>query len=122
MSTQRAKGTRFESEVVAFLQANGFPHAERRVGHGINDKGDVTGIPGWVLEVKNTKRIDWGEFMAEAKREAANAGVRLFALVVKKRLRPVHESYAVVELHTLVELMRDAGWAPKDHDLAASLP
>lgn len=34
MSVQRAKGTRFESEIVEYLKANGFPYAERRAMRG----------------------------------------------------------------------------------------
>lgn len=52
MSKQRAKGTRGENLVVEALIRAGFVHAERRALNGINDKGDITGIPGWVFEVK----------------------------------------------------------------------
>ena len=37
MSVQRAKGTRFESEIVEYLKANGFPYAERRAMRGNRD-------------------------------------------------------------------------------------
>lgn len=52
MSKARSKGTRGENLVVEALQRAGFKYAERRALNGINDKGDITGIPGWVFEVK----------------------------------------------------------------------
>lgn len=52
MSKQRAKGTRGENLVVDALIKAGFKHAERRALNSVNDKGDITGIPGWVFEVK----------------------------------------------------------------------
>ena len=49
----KKKGTAAEVDVVGFLRANGYPHAERRALAGIQDRGDVAGIPGVVIEVKN---------------------------------------------------------------------
>ena len=45
-------GTRAESAVVRYLQANGFAHAERRSLRGALDAGDITGTPGICWEVK----------------------------------------------------------------------
>lgn len=83
MSRARAKGTAAESSVVAFLRANGFPAAERRALHGNHDKGDITGIPGIAIEVKAVARPAYGEWLREAHREAANAGVPLGVVIHK---------------------------------------
>ena len=45
-------GTAAETAVVRFLRDNGFPLAERRALHGSTDRGDITGTPGLVWEVK----------------------------------------------------------------------
>ena len=58
VSRERAKGTAWESALVKWLRANGFPHAERRALHGAHDKGDITGIPGLVIEAKHAARVE----------------------------------------------------------------
>jgi len=75
MGKQRAKGTRGENLVIEALHRAGFKYAERRALNGINDKGDITGIPGWVFEVKfhdsyAGKLSGWVE---EAEEERVNA-------------------------------------------------
>lgn len=45
-------GTAAETAVVRFLLDNGFPHAERRSLRGSVDHGDITGMPGVMVEVK----------------------------------------------------------------------
>lgn len=75
MSKQRAKGTRGENLVVDALQRAGFVHAERRALNGINDKGDITGIPGLCLEVKfhDSYAGKLGGWVDEAEVERINA-------------------------------------------------
>lgn len=46
------KGTWAETRVTEFLRDNGWPYAERRALAGVTDKGDITGCPGLVFEVK----------------------------------------------------------------------
>ena len=45
-------GTAAETAVVRWLQANGWPHAERRALRGNQDAGDITGTPCICWEVK----------------------------------------------------------------------
>jgi hypothetical protein len=104
MSRARAKGTRFESAVVLFLFSM-FPRVERRALTGKNDKGDIAGVADWTFELKNTTTIDLAGAMNEAKAEAANAGTRYYAAVFSRRMKPVEESYAVVPLWALAELI-----------------
>jgi len=70
MSAAKAKGTAAETAVVRFLQANGYPHAERRALAGFLDRGDVAGIPGLVIEVKTAARMELAQWVTEAKLEA----------------------------------------------------
>jgi len=103
----KKRGTQFESDVVAFLRRVGFPHAERRALGGIHDRGDILGIPGWVLEAKATREIDLAGALTEAAAEARNAGARYYAAIVKRRRKPTHEAYAVLPLWALAELLAD---------------
>jgi Holliday junction resolvase len=51
----RRRGSSFERDIVAFLQAHGFPYAERSYGAGRPaDVGDVDGLPGFVIDVVMT--------------------------------------------------------------------
>jgi hypothetical protein len=67
--TNRSKqrGTSWESAVVAYLQQCGWPHAERRVLHGSQDKGDVLGVPGLVIECKSAARIELAQWVTETR-------------------------------------------------------
>lgn len=84
VSKSRAKGTAAESAVVAYLQANGFSYAERRALAGINDKGDISGVPGWVIEVKNCSQASVGAWLIEASIEATNASVDCYCVWHKR--------------------------------------
>lgn len=107
MSTSRDKGTRAETAVVGYLNASGFPFAERRALHGSTDKGDVAGIPGVVMEVKNCKVTDLAGWVDEAKAEAANAEVDVYMVVHKRRGKGFPgDWYVTMPLHVAVELIR----------------
>ena len=107
MSTQRDKGTRFESEIVEYLKANGFPYAERRAMRGNRDAGDIAGVPGIAIEAKNHKAMDLGSWMGEAEVGARNAGCTRFAVWHKRRMKPISESYVTIPASLFVELLND---------------
>lgn len=111
MSKQRDKGTRWESAVVTYLRDNGFGQAERRALAGTEDLGDVTGIPGLVIECKNQQRHSWAEWVDEATAEAGNAGADVGAVWAHRR---GHSSpaagYVVLTGETFVRLLRHAGF------------
>jgi hypothetical protein len=69
MSAAKRKGTAAETAVVRFLQANGWPQAERRALAGAADRGDVAGLP-VVVEVKNAARMELAAWLDEAVKEA----------------------------------------------------
>ena len=74
MSASKARGTRWESQIVAYLHGAGFGHVERRTLSGANDKGDIAGLP-LVIEAKNCKATALASWVDEAVAEARNAGV-----------------------------------------------
>ena len=112
MSAARARGTSFETAVVNYLAANGFPHAERLPLCGSRDRGDVAGVAGWTLECKAAKALDLASWSTEAKVEAVNAGTPWSAVVIKRRGRGVADSYVVLPLATFAEAI--AGDLPMD--------
>lgn len=80
------KGTAGESAVVAYLRTAGFPHAERLALQGSADRGDITGIPGIVIEVKAVQEYSFNSWLKEARAERDNAGADFGIVVAKPRL------------------------------------
>ena len=100
----KARGTRWESEVVKYLRPNGFPAARRNVQTGSKDIGDIGGVPYFALEAKDTQKHTLSDFVKQANREAENAGVPWGAAVIKKRHHPTAEAYVVMDLATFAEV------------------
>lgn len=103
----KRKGSSWEKAVADYLQLCGFTGVERRAQEGSNDRGDIAGIDGWVLEAKNERRIELAQYMEEAKREAANADARFYAAVVKRRRKPVNEAYVVMPLSVFADVLNE---------------
>lgn len=94
-----------------YLKANGFPHAERRALHGVNDKGDITGCGPVVFEVKNHKTLDLAGWLKELEQEMINASVDTGAVIAKKKgTADVANWYAVMPVAVLVALLKEAGF------------
>jgi hypothetical protein len=107
------RGPLFEKHVVEYLRSEGFDKAERRVMGGSNDRGDIAGIPNVCLEVKNTGVMQMGAAVAEAEKEASNAGARWWSVVFKRRQKGVERAYVVIDLEQWSRVLRilDAhGW------------
>ena len=108
---QKAKGSAYERDVVAYLQANGFPNAQRLYGAGRqDDRGDITiGGPSaglFVLEAKNHKTHDFSGWLQEAEVERQNAGAEFGFVVAKRRGKGASESYALMTLQQLCKIMQ----------------
>jgi hypothetical protein len=101
------KGARWEVRLVDWLTTRGHPHAHRRAKQGRNDRGDVGGITGWVIEAKNCRAVTLAAWLDEAEKEAANAGVSRFAVVFPRKSHTVDKAYAVMPAWLLAELMRE---------------
>lgn len=92
--TNRPKdiGTRFTSDTIRFLRANGFPGAELRNQAGAHDKGDIIGCVGVCWECKGghaAEQASDGQIMAwllgETETERVNAGADVGILVTKRK-------------------------------------
>ena len=87
----RRKGTRAETDVVAWLQRNGAPAAERHALHGNRDIGDITGVPGLVVSVKFVgpgKPMDLSGWINELRVMVDNATVRTQRFVIADSADP----------------------------------
>ena len=110
-ASAKQAGTRFESAIVAYLVSRGWRHAERRAKTGALDKGDITGIPGVVIEAKDVAKITLAEFLREAQVEAENAGAMVGAAWIKRRGKPSPaDAYVVMDGETFTHLLREAGY------------
>jgi hypothetical protein len=85
MSAAKQKGTAAETAVVQYLRAAGFIQAERRTLNGTKDRGDIAGIPGVVIEVKNCARQELPAWVAEAEIERDNDHASLGVVWHKRR-------------------------------------
>ena len=111
MTAARGKGTRWETAIVDYLRANGVPHAERRARNGAKDRGDLSGIPGLVVEAKNTKTLSLAAWVDEAEVERRNDGAA-FGLVWHHRRGKASpgDGYVTMTGATLLDLLRAAGY------------
>lgn len=108
VSPQRRKGSDFEREIVSYLKDHGFPFAERAYGAGRpDDRGDIDGIPGWVIEAKNHRTLEFDKWVLEAATEAAAARVKWWAVIAKRRGKPVADAYVVMPLSQFAELLAE---------------
>ncbi len=87
----KAIGTACETAVVRYLQANGFPHAERRALRGELDAGDVTGCPGIAIEIKGGEAAKSASdaqieaWLVETETERINANAEIGLLVTQRK-------------------------------------
>lgn len=117
---QKAKGSGAERAVVDHLRANGFPHAERRLAGSSKDRGDIAGVPGVVIEVKNCERTALAAWLAEAAVEQANDGAAYGLVWHKRRGRSdAGQWYATLPAAQLVRLLREAGYGNPPDALSA---
>ena len=119
MNASKQKGTAWESAVVRYLQKF-WPHVERRTQAGAHDSGDISGIPGVVIEAKSSARA-WRlpEWWNETQAEVGNVKAGNYfddtpltgALWIKRvgRTDPAR-GWVVMDGETYVRLLKDAGW------------
>jgi hypothetical protein len=110
-SYNKAKGSKFETDVMKYLRKLGH-FAERLAKAGANDEGDiVTIIAGqtYILECKNRKSLDLPQFWAEAQAEAANyAKARGLVVdppafvIVKRRRGSIEDAWVIQNLEEWV--------------------
>jgi hypothetical protein len=109
MSKSKQKGTLAETAVADYLRQT-FPAVERRALQGKFDTGDVAGVPGCVVEVKNQRSYKIHEWMKETETERVNAAANIGVLVIKPNgvgVSNVDKWWAVVSLETITRLIEE---------------
>ena len=110
-TTARSAGQRWETAIVSFLVECGWRYAERRRLSGANDKGDISGLPGVVIEAKDVAAIRLSEFVDEAETEKDNANAAVgVAWIKRKGKSDPGEAYVVMTGNQFATLLRDAGY------------
>lgn len=109
----KRKGTAFESEIVAFLKAQGIP-AYRPAQTGRFDVGDVHGVSPFVIQAKNWRDVTSAlrEGVDGVQLQARNAGETYGVAIVKRARKPAGEAYAVMRLEDLAALILQLREAP----------
>ena len=106
----KQKGTLAEVGVVKALQSAGWPHVERRALGGSQDRGDIAGLPGVVIEVKNCKTMALGAWLREAEVERRNDGAEYGVVWHKLRGTTDAAAWSVsMTGETFMRLLKDAG-------------
>ena len=105
-SPQKRKGSAAELAVAKWLRKLGWVHAERSRAGWTDDRGDIDGMPGVCIEVKNEKKIDLPGYLRELEVEIANAQAWTGTVIVKRRgSMNVDDWYAVMPAKIWGELM-----------------
>lgn len=107
----KKKGTAGEVAVVETLREAGWAHAERRALAGTKDRGDVAGVVGVVIEVKNEKQFQISGWLAEAAAEKANDGAEHASVWFKLPRKTNPREWAVVMTgQEYLDLLKAAGY------------
>ena len=115
MSRSRAKGTAWESAIVDYLRTRGAPHAERRASNGVNDRGDIAGIPAVVIEAKSAARVELAGWLDEAEHERDNDHADLGVVWFKRRGKTSPgDGFVLMSGAALVQLLADAGYIKEE--------
>jgi Holliday junction resolvase len=111
----KTKGSKFETDVMKYLRSLGH-FVERLAKAGAKDEGDLVAIVAgqtYILELKNTKKLDLPTFWSEAVVEAENyakarglASVPPAFVIVKRRSAPIHKAWVIQSLENWIEEKR----------------
>lgn len=111
MSKAKQKGTAAETAVVNWLKSKGRKHVERRSLNGSSDRGDIAGLPGVVIEVKNHARMELSQWLSELEVEMHNDKADTGIVIHKKKgTTNVGEWYATMPVAVWYSLLEEAGY------------
>jgi len=106
----KRKGDGFERSIVEYLRSEGFTVDRTRAGWS-DDRGDIHGIEGLVLECKNHKTLAIPAWLEELRIEMANARCDMGVVVHKRRgSQAGGEQYATLPFWLFVKLIKEAGY------------
>ena len=105
-SPQKRKGSAAELAVAKWLRKLGWIHAERSRAGWQDDRGDIDGLPGIVIEVKAEKKFDLPGYLRELEVEIENAKAWTGTVIIKRRgSTNVDDWYAVMPAKIWAELL-----------------
>lgn len=107
----KTKGRLWENAIVEFLGSAITAETERRRLSGVNDKGDIAGIRGVVIEAKNERTYKIPEWIRESVREAANAKADLGVVWFRLNGRPkAQDGVVAMRPQDFLALLARAGY------------
>lgn len=121
----KAKGTSFETAIREYLNEKGFIKARRTALEGGQDKGDIHGIEQTTtisgttsvkkacIQCKNQKALKFSEWLNDTVEQAKRLDDGLPILIAKragKGKKALGDSYAVMRLDDLIELLKEADY------------
>lgn len=102
MGSNKDKGTRAETAVVRLARDMGWPYAERRALTGGVDRGDITGIHGVVIQVKDVVKQEIASWQKDTIQQMVNDSSVTCVLVVKKKYKNTRQWDAYIPLYQLL--------------------
>ena len=107
-NTNKAKGSKWERDIVNYLRERGYVQAERRHGAGAKlDKGDVVGIPNVTIEAKDHARFAISDWLLQAEEERKNAGNKYGIVIAKRRGKGAPAGYVIMTQKTFKEMLKE---------------
>ena len=103
----KARGTRWEVAVAAFLRDAGFDEVFRMAPAGEFDAGDLGGIPEVAFECRDRNRLTLAENVDDANDRARQKTARYGVTVMKRRGRGAGDAYVAMDLATFVRILQD---------------
>ena len=111
MSKSKQKGTAWETECARYLTLYIKEKFNRLPLAGSKDVGDIRSeaFPRFVFECKNRKDAlsALSQIMRETEEERINADAKFGVALIKRRNFGVGGAYAVMELHTFAQLIKE---------------
>lgn len=111
----KAKGTSYETLIKEYLWSKGFKKARRAALEGAEDKGDIHGVESpsraVCIQCKNDRSFNFSGWLNDTVEQAERLSGALPVLVVKRQgkgAKSVGESYAVMRLDDLIDLLGEA--------------
>ena len=102
MGANKDKGTRAESAVVRLAREMYWPYAERRALSGGKDRGDIAGVLGVTIQVKDVERRSVGKWQQDTLEQSFNDNTNTCVLIVKTKYKNVRQWDAYIPLYQLL--------------------
>jgi hypothetical protein len=103
-------GPKFELDVNKFFLSRDWKTRKLGSFQGRDDIGDLDGIPGWTVQIRNTGIMSMGTACADAMRQSKKANRPWWCVIFKRRNHKVEQSYVVMDLDTFEGMLAGCGF------------